>query len=409
MPAKKTRDQNIENTFPLTVSIVLRRFFKVGQQKHFLRPSLVGVFVASLVPTGLEAQSFRTHNANHGIVKRTKNALDIYLNFAPALVSGDGPQFSVGSDGTLNQMLVLGGEISEKGVQGAFSKQISKGIAGNNQLVREVRIRLPSIDYGFTGVLDKLLISVKGRKNGKNLRYRTIIMEQFSGNPLARVGTVTIEAYTPYFLKGTYSGAVSNPRDLLPDTRPAFSDPSTPRPPPMPTSGAIRGEFMILNPWQNDYRVELDLDNSVTKPFLKSLKSMSDTFDLDDKMTRPLDQALEDLDVNRSNTTPQDATKDQPTSVPEFNVPLFSEEMFDEQKSAVMNLLKNQKALTQELESNVIGAEELRQKYKTKLEATFPGEKLAVTREVMLSAFDSISSASERSIMFTTLDLIPKP
>lgn len=110
-----------------------------------------------------------------------------------------------------------------------------------------VNISIPLIDYGFTGSYDNahLVVSGKGRKAYKAIGPRDNIPGPGVAYRLS--GNVTIEKYTPYILKGQFSGGlvdVENPKAGGGDDPAAL------------VVRNVAGSFHIAGPWQGDRRTK---------------------------------------------------------------------------------------------------------------------------------------------------------
>ena len=122
---------------------------------------------------------------------------------------------------------------------GADAKAIAEkldSIDGNR-----VSIVIPLVDYGYSGSFTNAAISV-GMSGGITLRAFGPPDEQYRTELLGRV---TIEEYTPFIIRGTFSAPLAEYVDSVYTTRETIS-----------------GSFTSVAPWQNDERVTFRLDST---------------------------------------------------------------------------------------------------------------------------------------------------
>ena len=111
-----------------------------------------------------------------------------------------------------------------------------------------VHIRIPAIDYGFTGTFTEAIIGVNGGKGRGEFEARgPADLVPGRGRLFPHTGTVTIEEFTPSVLRGSFSGQLT---DLSSVDFTAFGDDQA-----LPVQRQIQGRFAITAPWEGDKRV----------------------------------------------------------------------------------------------------------------------------------------------------------
>jgi hypothetical protein len=206
-------------------------------------------------------QSLSSHIAGGGALSRKSNeapcadafqyiACGPRTNISLSLLPGSaftGFGYVTGTGGSGAQMMSVFSGIAEAG-----AAQLSQEWQASMEELQAteggtVSISIPMIDYGFTGSFDNANMIVSG-KNGATYRAEgpaDDIPGPGIGFPLS--GKVTIEKYTPYVLKGSFSA------DLVDvSNRPPFES----QDPVSPIAASIEGSFHIVGPWQGDRRTE---------------------------------------------------------------------------------------------------------------------------------------------------------
>jgi hypothetical protein len=135
----------------------------------------------------------------------------------------------------------------------------------------KVSITFPLIDYGFTGSFSNADLRVSAR-GGET--YRAIgpgDIEPGPGRSYPLSGKVTIESYSPWEVKGTYSGSLVNidRLNLVGD------DPS------LPAEQFVSGRFQIVAPWQQDERTIIELAEDPAESVLADVEQMMGGIDLE--------------------------------------------------------------------------------------------------------------------------------
>ncbi|MBM69786.1 MAG: hypothetical protein CME43_09950 [Haliea sp.] len=111
-----------------------------------------------------------------------------------------------------------------------------------------VHILIPAIDYGFTGTFTEARIGVNGGKGHGEFEARgPEDLVPGRGRLFPYTGSVTIEEFTPFLLRGSFSGQLT---DLSSVDFSVFGDDHA-----LPVQRQIRGRFAITAPWEGDKRV----------------------------------------------------------------------------------------------------------------------------------------------------------
>lgn len=121
---------------------------------------------------------------------------------------------------------------------------------GESDSGSEVTIKIPGIDYGFTGTLRNAVILVSGANESTLLRSMSPSPEDSRPPCLYRkpTGTVTIEEFTPFIMRGSYSGQLVE-GGVVRNVRKC---------PTKSVVDSISGRFVIAAPWSQDRRREID-------------------------------------------------------------------------------------------------------------------------------------------------------
>ena len=115
----------------------------------------------------------------------------------------------------------------------------------------KVTIKVPGFDYGFTGTIRGASILVSAANDSESLRSMSPTPEDKYPPCLYRepTGTLTIEEFTPYILRGSYSGQLVKGgvvRNVM-------------KCPTKNVVDSISGSFVIAAPWTQDSRREVDM------------------------------------------------------------------------------------------------------------------------------------------------------
>jgi hypothetical protein len=123
----------------------------------------------------------------------------------------------------------------------------------------KIVLRLPQLEYGFTGTVDNASVQVSRAGGDSYLSYgpRTIVGgRQISKPPNGRV---TIEEYTPLVIRGTFSADLVDPDNPGPDIAPIVSR-------------SITGSFLSASPYRLDRDFNLDGDQVVQEGLNNTLR-----------------------------------------------------------------------------------------------------------------------------------------
>ena len=148
----------------------------------------------------------------------------------------------------------------------------------------QISIRLPEVDYGFTGEIEGALIRVS-RAGGGSLSTigpkdidPAVALERFPAS-----GVVTIDEYTPEMMRGSFSGVLVERRtreQRLRDNNRGVKQPV------LKSIRSISGSFWISAPWQSDERYESFVDEAMLERIGTDITELFRGFhNLDD--TRP--------------------------------------------------------------------------------------------------------------------------
>ncbi len=205
---------------------------------------------------GLKSLSNQTALGSHASFERRRAPCQ--KDFA---LTGCGPLTSIqleltpGAIGDLTQTTGTGGGLGQVMSQftaiadnGAFrtdrdwkaAMQEAKDSEGSS-----VGITMPLIEYGFTGSFDNAAIVVNGGKGSGNYQALGPQDSQIGrGRAFRQSGKVTIEEFTPYVMRGSFS---ANLTDM---SRVEFTEEDVD--PTLPIHRTISGRFVIAAPWEGD-------------------------------------------------------------------------------------------------------------------------------------------------------------
>lgn len=115
----------------------------------------------------------------------------------------------------------------------------------------KVDITVPGFDYGFTGTITNAKILVSGTSESDWLSSMSPTPQDKRPPCLypQPTGTLTIEEFTPYILRGSYSGQLVK-GGVVRNVRKC---------PTKDVKGSISGNFVIAAPWTQDSRLEVDV------------------------------------------------------------------------------------------------------------------------------------------------------
>lgn len=264
--------------------------------KHFIYIVVLCLTVNVFLTSGVRAENFNYSSSAGGSAerypdKKMSKGCSLYtcgptsiIKLSPVLLatSIDKHNYNIGQSSTFEQMMNKGEGAANLNPNEMMMKM---GVTPQSaEKSTEIEIVIPLIDYGFSGSFSNILIKVSTR----NEAYKSV--EQGLTNKDSKyefTGSVTIEKYSPYVLKGSYTAPLKryeaiSARDIK---CPAFSDPSTP--PCTITkqvgTGNVNGQFNILSPWRNDSRLNNSIDRKVSfvDPFAKDIGAKATEFGID--------------------------------------------------------------------------------------------------------------------------------
>ena len=170
-----------------------------------------------------------------------------------------------GYSGVLSSVTQTGGFMKHMLGKGALLAEMQEDIAQAEMLAEkdrdsrdgaEIELRIPLVDYGFTGTFNNASISVSKAGGGS---YSASGPEDIDGSLSTSVyppsGTVVIEEYSPQMLRGTFSGQLvrngKTQAERIEERRRGI------RRPTLDIVRTVQGQFWVAAPWQNDERYEM--------------------------------------------------------------------------------------------------------------------------------------------------------
>jgi hypothetical protein len=155
---------------------------------------------------------------------------------------------STGRGGVFGQFSSMMSGVAASDMFADSSKIEAAAERSKNTPGSHVSIAFPMIDYGFTGSFDNASLTVNA---GPNQTYKSLGPGDVQPGPGTRypfAGVVTIEEYTPWQMRGSFSGHLTN-MDRL---NLVGDDPS------LPIHENIHGTFNLIAPWQKDDRMAVE-------------------------------------------------------------------------------------------------------------------------------------------------------
>ncbi|PHR56107.1 MAG: hypothetical protein COA43_14350 [Robiginitomaculum sp.] len=345
--------------------------------------------------------------------------------------------YDIGENGTFEQ-LTQGG--SFKNYSRVLEKIAKTRAADEGQ---KIKIVIPMIDYGYSGTFSN--ISIKASKSEDS--YETLKRNQY-GDHIGFTGSVTIEEYSPFVMKGSYSGQVySYEFESGKDYRgPAWQR----QPVKRVVTGTLNGKFNILSPWKGDDRINetIDYQSAVVDPMKNDIKRLAARYGID----IDVDKEFEKVDVNTNRNSrqksnaksvygdcncscnfTQSATNQcktvcraafdvcegerytppvQRTDINKDELSQLFQEIAPELEELAKNLTLNDGEKFMNLDQKLINRFEndavkipgkLRDKFIVVLEQVMPGQAYAPFRENMIKEFDALPDDKSRMIMFIGL------
>lgn len=174
--------------------------------------------------------------------------LVITLSQAPG--SMDALSATLSSGGRADQLLTSGDALRQ-----ALPEAVANVLAaGRHQETTEagrIVLTLPAVDYGFTGTLRHVQVSVTREGGGELLALGPRDLEPGPMTLFAPAGEVRIDEYSPAFLSGHYRAALVDPGSLAGGRIPRSSREEYPS---LPVTRVIEGHFAVAAPWRGDER-----------------------------------------------------------------------------------------------------------------------------------------------------------
>lgn len=116
-----------------------------------------------------------------------------------------------------------------------------------------IRMSMPYFDYGFTGRLSNVRMTVTREGGGEYVAVGPRDIEPGRTTLFPPSAEVTIEEYTPTFMAGTFAAQLIDPESLPGGAIPLASQESRPT---LPVARRIEGRFFLTAPWRDDERTE---------------------------------------------------------------------------------------------------------------------------------------------------------
>ena len=354
------------------------------------------------------------------------------LNFGTGEIDFLDGNYRTGQNGSLKNAKEYE-KTSQLGLM-AYVDAYMKEAASSNEIA-QIEITIPMIDYGFTGSFQNIRIEMN---TTDDRNYRSVILNTQTGEHASFTGSVNIEHYSPFALKGSYSGSLNiyeAIRPMPPPGRPLIR---------LASSGALKGQFNILRPVNGDERIINDVQATIVDPMRNDIKQMAAQYGLDidvDQMFDRLDANIQRRSNRRSNIsgggsgggsayegcncscnfTQSASDKCKTVCRPVFDVcmgerytplqtpmdnlappkgsqrPIFLLKDGEKFMNIDQDVLDNYHDDTFEIPSD------LRSKFIAALEKKMPGADFAVFRENVLKAFDEEPTEKGKMFMFITL------
>ena len=394
------------------------------QRTSIIKPAITLVFLSLSGAAVSEPISYNTLSA--GSVSRSATKTLITLSLAPAFVANN----SEGTDGPLSGLIEgSGGTVPDQAKIAEYMQM------GKSMEKSKIRISIPLIDYGYTGTFYNVCIKVRGKNKE---RYEAIDL----GAKSRCIGTVTIERYTRFELKGTYSGGLTNLNfkpgyaKINSQVNNGFASGKPINNPPV--AGSIKGEFYILDPWRDDSRFSLDKDAFIDAAE-NDLRGMVGE-------NEDLEKAFDEV---RSNQRQNDKSASQvgdvkacdcscnyvASAAPDCKIKcgeafaICTAERYEPLQNTVENkntanslppnlspeqaLPKTNGAKLQGIDQNFVDElekgevktpENLREKFISMLQKNHPGDENAPIRNMMIKGFDSMPDDKSKIIMFKSME-----
>lgn len=116
-----------------------------------------------------------------------------------------------------------------------------------------IHLSMPYVDYGFTGRLTNVRMTVTREGGGEYVAVGPRDIEAGRMTLFPPSAEVDIEEYTPTLMAGTFSAQLIDPQSLPGGTIPLAAQESRPT---LPVARRIEGRFFVTAPWRDDERTE---------------------------------------------------------------------------------------------------------------------------------------------------------
>jgi hypothetical protein len=117
-----------------------------------------------------------------------------------------------------------------------------------------IQLSMPYIDYGFTGRLTNVRMTVTREGGGEYVAVGPGDIEPGRSTLFPPSAEVNIEEYTPTFMAGSFTAQLIDPESLPGGAIPLAAQESRPT---LPVARRIEGRFFLTAPWRNDERTEV--------------------------------------------------------------------------------------------------------------------------------------------------------
>jgi hypothetical protein len=183
--------------------------------------------------------------------------------------------------GLMGATLETGGFLKQMiGVSRVLNEQRAMSLEGFAQMDgdgraqdgNEITIRLPLVDYGFTGTFSNAQMQVSAAEQGD---YRAIgprDSDATGAHLFPPSGQVTIDEYTPTMLRGTFRASLIAADEFSAVT--AGLSYARERQPTLKVARTIEGRFWVAAPWQSDDRYEVVLNPDIHQSVADDLSEM---------------------------------------------------------------------------------------------------------------------------------------
>lgn len=244
--------------------------------------------VAEQIDEGMK--ELNPNMAHGGTVGRNPNARpcdNAFIDIACGPTTSISLEYVPGTFGSLMQSTGRGGAFGQftstmSGVAASDTFRNSAGLEAAVELYENtpgthVTITIPLIDYGFTGTFNNASLVVNA---GPKQTYKSAGPADIQPGPGYRfpfAGVVSIDEYSPWVLRGSYSGHLTNVDRL----NLVGDDPS------LPVHENIVGTFNIIAPWRKDSRMIVETAETALASVVADMQRATAGLDADDPGAMP--------------------------------------------------------------------------------------------------------------------------